>query len=73
MNTFTLGFDTRLTEWHKLRETLKDSELEKVCIDVDKFWQQSPLSNNYLHPHDIKDWHNPWQLIHFGNIWYKRC
>ena len=63
MNTFTLGFDTRLTEWHKLRETLKDSELENVCVEVDKFWQQCPLSNYYLHPHDIKDWPNPWQLL----------
>ena len=64
MNTFTLSFDTRLAEWYQLRKSLEEADLKKVCIDVDRFWQQCPLDNYYLHPHDIKDWPNPWQLIY---------
>ena len=64
MNTFTLRFDTRLAEWYELRRSLQEADLQKVCIEVDKFWQQCPLNNYYLHPHDIKDWPNPWELIH---------
>jgi hypothetical protein len=70
MNTFTMSFDTRLAEWYQLRESLKDSDLEKICIDVDKFWQQCPLNNYYLHPHDIKDWPNPWQLLQDNPYWF---
>jgi|TARA_R110000751_G_scaffold200320_1_gene305177 hypothetical protein len=64
MNTFTMSFDTRLAEWYELRTSIQESDLEEICIKVDKFWQQCPVTKYYLHPHDIKDWPNPWQLIH---------
>ncbi len=63
MNIFTLSFDQRLQDWYHLRESLKDLDIETIVIEVDKFWQQCPLNTYYLHPHDIKDWPNPWQLL----------
>ena len=49
MNPFTMSFDTRLAEWYDLRRSVQDSGLEELCIAVDKFWQQCPLTNYYLH------------------------
>ena len=63
MNTFTMSFDTRMAEWYMLRQRISELNLEEQCIEIDKFWQQCPLNNYYLHPHDIKDWPNPWQLL----------
>jgi len=63
MNAFQLDFYARLRAWTTLRETLIDSDIEQKCIEVDRFWQQSPLSNHYLHPVDIKTWPDPWQLL----------
>ena len=58
-----MSFDTRMAEWYMLRQRITDLSLEEQCIEIDKFWQQCPLNNYYLHPHDIKDWPNPWQLL----------
>jgi hypothetical protein len=62
-NPFLLDYNTRLREWHKLREKLQESNLETICVEVDEFWQQTPLLNHYLHPADTPDWPNPWELI----------
>jgi len=63
MNEFQFDFYSRLRAWTSLRETLKDQNIETQCIEIDRFWQQSPMSNHYLHPADIKTWPDPWQLI----------
>ena len=63
INIFLLDYNTRLREWHKLRENLQESDLQTICVEVDKFWQQTPLSNHYLHPADTPDWPTPWELI----------
>lgn len=68
MNSFQLDYKTRLKEWVELREKIKDQDLETQCIAVDRFWQQCPLYNHYLHPVDIKDWPDPWELIHDNNF-----
>lgn len=34
---------------------------------VDKWWQTAPLVNHYLHPHDIDNWPNPWELLSENN------
>lgn len=63
MNEFQLDFYSRLRAWNNLRETLKDADTKTLAIEVDKFWQQTPISNHYLHPADIKTWPDPWQLL----------
>lgn len=67
INLFLLDYSTRLREWHKLREKLKESDLQTICIEIDKFWQRTPLVNHYLHPADTPDWPNPWELISDNN------
>jgi hypothetical protein len=70
MNVFTMPFEQRLSEWSTLRQTLADTTLEKMCVDVDAFWQQCPLNAYYLHIHDMKVWPGPWQLLHDNTYCY---
>ena len=70
INVFLLDYYTRLREWFKLKETLVDQDISTICIEVDKFWQRVPISTYYLHPDDIEDWPNPWELINENNYCY---
>jgi len=63
MNIFLQDYYLRLKAWHELREILKDKDLQTICVEVDKFWQWAPISAHYLHPDDIEDWPNPWELL----------
>ena len=63
INVFLLDYYTRLREWHKLRDNLQESDLQTICVEVDRFWQRAPLSAHYLHPADVVDWPGPWELI----------
>jgi hypothetical protein len=63
MNIFLSDYNTRLREWHKLRDNLQESDLQTICVEVDRFWQRAPLSAHYLHPADVVDWPGPWELI----------
>ena len=67
MNVFILDYQSRLRAWHELRENLKNSTTEQICIEVDHFWQQCPQVPHYLHPIDINDWPNPWELLADNN------
>ena len=62
-NVFILDYESRLRSWSRLRDELQRSTLEKISIEVDKFWQCVPTQNHYLHPDFIKDWPDPWQLL----------
>jgi hypothetical protein len=64
MNVFTMPYEHRLEEWSQLRQSVVDKTLEEKCVAIDAFWQQCPLNNYYLHPHDMKEWPTPWQLLH---------
>ena len=70
INVFLLDYYTRLREWFKLKESLVDQDLSTICIEVDRFWQRVPISTYYLHPDDIEDWPNPWELISDNNYCY---
>jgi hypothetical protein len=63
INVFLLDYYTRLREWFKLKENLKGQDISTICIEVDRFWQKTPLLNHYLHPDEIEDWPSPWELI----------
>ena len=63
MNPFLNDYYSRLRAWHQLKESLTQADTHTVCIEVDKFWQQCPMSNHYLHPADMEDWPSPWRLI----------
>ncbi len=63
MNVFQLNYDTRLSDWYKLREKLEDSDVKTKCIEVDKWWQNAPLVNHHLHLFDSDRWPGPWDLL----------
>jgi hypothetical protein len=62
-NIFQLNYDERLKNWYSLRKTIENSDIKTICVEVDKWWQQAPLVNHYLHPHDLDNWPNPWELL----------
>lgn len=70
INVFLLDYYTRLREWSNLKENLAGKDLATICVEVDKFWQQTPLLKHYLHPADTPDWPSPWELISDNNYCY---
>jgi hypothetical protein len=67
MNVFQSDYETRLKEWFKLRQEVENLSLEEKAVRIDNFWQKRPLLNHYLHPVDIDNWPDPWQLIYENN------
>lgn len=63
MNSFQLDFQNRLRDWRNFRESLTNKDTKDICIETDKYWQNSPIMNHYLHPVDIDNWPDPWQLL----------
>lgn len=70
INIFLQDYYTRLRAWHSLKESLQDADIQTICVEVDKFWQQAPTSAHYLHPADVVDWPNPWELISDNDYCY---
>ena len=68
MNVFLQDYYTRLRFWTDLRQNLETADLETICVEVDRFWQQVPLSAHYLHPDDVEEWPTPWELINDNNF-----
>lgn len=64
MNHFQLNYIERLQIWNNLRQDIKDLPIKEKCIAVDNWWQRAPLINHYLHPSDIEQYPNPWELLH---------
>ncbi len=63
MNSFQLDSRNRLRDWRDFRESLTNKDTKDICIETDKYWQNSPIMNHYLHPVDIDNWPDPWQLL----------
>jgi hypothetical protein len=63
INAFQLNYDSRLQNWYDLRQKLQNSDIATKCVEIDNWWQFAPLVNHYLHPHDVDNWPNPWELL----------
>jgi hypothetical protein len=63
MNHFQVDFDYRLRSWARLRQDIADEPLAVQCQEIDRWWQQAPLVNHYLHWHDQVTWPKPWELL----------
>lgn len=63
MNIFQLPYHQILKHWYDLRLEASNLDLQSQCILIDKFWQNCPIQNHYLHPDFINDWPNPWELV----------
>lgn len=67
MNVFQMTFDLRLQSWFQLRQSLINSTTQEKCIAIDNWWQQAPTVNHYLHPYEMGNWPNPWELLSENN------
>lgn len=63
MNVFQLDYETRLQNWHDLKEHIKNIDLKEKCIKTDEWWQKAPIINHYLHIFDVDNWPDPWELL----------
>jgi hypothetical protein len=67
VNIFQTSYESRLKSWHDLKQRIIDADIQTKCVETDKFWQAAPLVGHYLHPHDIRNWPGPWELIAENN------
>ena len=63
MNIFQSTYDTRLQSWYSLRNQLQNLTLSEQCVEVDNWWQKSPLVSHYLHQSELSTWPGPWELL----------
>ena len=63
INVFQLNYEARLKSWYDLRKSLEKSDIETICLAIDKWWQYAPLVNHHLHIDDIDNWPGPWELL----------
>jgi hypothetical protein len=63
MNIFQSSYEARLQDWFQLRKSVSTNTLQEQCVTIDKWWQAAPMVNHYLHPHDISNWPDPWELL----------
>jgi hypothetical protein len=67
MNIFQCSYHERLRSWRELRTTIKTLPTDTACVMVDRWWQQAPLVNHYLHWSDTANWPDPWTLLSENN------
>lgn len=63
MNPFQGDFHDRLRSWKNLRLLNQPLSLDKICINVDHWWQQAPLISYHIHPLDSDNWPDPWTIL----------
>lgn len=62
-NVFQLNYEIRLKSWYDLRQQLQNTEDATKCVEIDKWWQSAPIVTHHLHPQDIDNWPDPWELL----------
>lgn len=63
MNPFQSTFEERLRSWKNLRLIIRGLPLDQACVEVDNWWQKTPLVKHHLHPEDKSNWPDPWTLL----------
>jgi hypothetical protein len=63
MNIFQSTYEARLQDWFQLRTSVTSLPIEQQCVTIDEWWQQAPLVTHHLHPQDIDNWPDPWELL----------
>ena len=63
MNIFQSSYEARLQDWFQLRNSVSSLPLQDQCVTIDKWWQTAPLVTHHLHPHDMDNWPDPWELL----------
>ena len=63
MNIFQSTYEARLQDWFQLRKSVINLPIDKQCITIDEWWQRAPLVTHHLHPLDMENWPDPWELL----------
>lgn len=63
MTVFQQSYENRLQEWYRLRKQIIPLSTKEKAEFADAWWQKAPQVNHYLHPDDITNWPNPWDLL----------
>lgn len=63
MNIFQSTYEARLQAWFQLRQHVINLPIEQQCITIDEWWQHAPLVTHHLHPYDMDNWPDPWELL----------
>ena len=63
MNIFQSSYEARLQDWFQLRNSVTSLPIEQQCITIDEWWQHAPLVTHHLHPLDMDNWPDPWELL----------
>ena len=63
MNIFQSSYEARLQDWFQLRTSVTSLPIEQQCITIDEWWQRAPLVTHHLHPLDMDNWPDPWELL----------
>jgi hypothetical protein len=57
-------FRESLAEWNALRDCCKNTkDLEQMLHLVNDWWFRVPIVTKHLHPMDVENWPNPWELL----------
>ena len=57
------SFEARLQEWADLRAEVIQMPIEPALNTINDWWFRAPMVNRYLHPMDMDNWPNPWELL----------
>ena len=63
MNIFQSSYEARLQDWFQLRNSVTSLPIEQQCTTIDEWWQRAPLVTHHLHPLDMENWPDPWELL----------
>jgi len=63
MNIFQSTYEARLQDWFQLRQSVTSLPIEQQCVTIDEWWQRAPLVTHHLHPLDMENWPDPWELL----------
>ena len=63
MNIFQSTYEARLQDWFQLRKSVINLPIAQQCITIDEWWQRAPLVTHHLHPLDMENWPDPWELL----------
>ena len=64
----TIPNDERLHLWKKLRDDIKDAQLDTQLKDIAKFCSKMPFGSRTLDYYSPEDWPTPWEILFHGSF-----
>jgi hypothetical protein len=63
---FGLSVTERLLEFHKIRNSIENIELQEQILTIVALWEKAPQCNQYYSADFTENWPDPWQLLADG-------